>query len=364
MKKFSFLLFFLLLQASLLWQAETAFAAEEPAPEVTPEEVTLEEVADGVWAALQPREKRFNDSNSVVIVTERDLLVVDSQSDDDHTRGVIAAVRKLSDLPVRFLINTHWHSDHTQGNYLWREAFPGIEIIAAKTVQYDIPDRAAPYLKEQIERWETAITAARERFAKGVNREGAPLTDEEKAAFPGELAAAEAKVASMRAVRWELPSLGVEGELVFERKSGTIRLHSHRAHTSGDLTIWLPLQKVLITGDLLDELPFAGHGFLTSWVATLDRLATMEFEHIIPGHGGVLPRGYLQQVRTLLTRAQEHAAKAVESGQSLEEFQASTDFDDLRELFVGDKTAARNFDGFLPDLLERAWREANGELLE
>jgi cyclase len=88
-------------------------------------------VADGIYAALRKEPPGFAvESNSVFIVCEEDVIVVDAQSNYASTREVLAALRGVTNKPVRYVINTHWHDDHIVGNRVYAEAFPGLEFIA------------------------------------------------------------------------------------------------------------------------------------------------------------------------------------------------------------------------------------------
>jgi len=87
----------------------------------------IREVAAGVYAALQPAAGRFNESNSAILVNDRDVVVVDSQSRPALVRELIAEIRKLTDKPVRYVVNTHFHFDHTHGNQVFG---PEVEILA------------------------------------------------------------------------------------------------------------------------------------------------------------------------------------------------------------------------------------------
>lgn len=115
-------------------------------------QMEIKQVAPGVYAALQPFANRFNDSNSTIIIGEDSVIVVDSQTTLTATRGVIEQIRKLTDKPVRYVINTHWHGDHVQGNQEYRAAFPGVQFIAQANTREDMSQRASAELKDQVEK--------------------------------------------------------------------------------------------------------------------------------------------------------------------------------------------------------------------
>jgi glyoxylase-like metal-dependent hydrolase (beta-lactamase superfamily II) len=128
--------------------------------------------------------------------------------------------------------------------------------------------------------------------------------------------------------------------------------------------VWIPDVGVLATGDLLDDLPFGGHGYPGSWVAALRGLEELPVEVIVPGHGAVRHGGeHLALVRAMFESIVEQVAVAVAAGTALEEAQARIDLDGFRRALVGDDAvAARAWEAFIPATVERAWLEARGEL--
>ena len=111
----------------------------------------LQAVAPGVYVALQPAANRFNDSNATVIVTTDSVIVIDTQTTLTSTRAVLEQIRKLTDKPVRYVINTHWHGDHVYGNQIYRDAFPSVQFIAQTNTREDMSTRAAKELKDNVE---------------------------------------------------------------------------------------------------------------------------------------------------------------------------------------------------------------------
>ena len=102
-----------------------------------------------------------------------------------------------------------------------------------------------------------------------------------------------------------------------------IQLHVlGRGHTDGDLYIYLPKEKVVATGDaLIDWMPFFNDGYPEEWVQTLNALEKLDFTHIIPGHGEVLPKAHLTFFRGYLTDLITAVKTASGGGATLEEMQ-------------------------------------------
>jgi glyoxylase-like metal-dependent hydrolase (beta-lactamase superfamily II) len=192
-------------------------------------------VADGIYAAIAKPPFR-GQCNSAIILLDDGVLVVDTQSSPAQASPVIAQIRALTDKPVRYVVNTHFHWDHWQGNPAYREAWPhGLEIISLEATR--------EYLEMQSKTAPEALPTL--TFARRLILHG-------------------------RARRVELLWLG-------------------RGHTDADLVVYLPQDKILVTGDLLHNwTPYMNDSYPWEWIGTLDRLLKLDFDTVIPGHGDVL----------------------------------------------------------------------------
>ena len=199
-----------------------------------------------------------------------------------------------------------------------------------------------------------------------VDREGDPLSEEDREVLAGQIEAAEATVAAKRSIPrpFAVPDRAYEEELVLGSGAGEVRVRHFAAHTRGDSVVHLPATGVLVTGDLLDDLPFGGHGYPASWVAALESLAELEIGAIVPGHGSVRRGGdHLKLVTDMFRSLVAQVGAAVADGLDLEATQARVDLGTYRQRLAGDDPiAGRAWDNFIPPTVERAWLEARGEL--
>lgn len=346
----------------LLWLCLVGLAGPLAAVEI---KADLTEIVPGVWAALQPEAQRYNDSNAVVVETEREVLVVDTQADPLFVRALAAEIRRRTPKPVRFVAYTHWHPDHTGTGALYRELFPGpIDFIAHRSLAEDVPKRAAPQALELLENLKGAVEQGERRLAgKGAE---APATEEERKSLEARLERHRERLRQLTGLAPVAPTLTFEDELTLHRDGRTLRFLHAPGHTRGDLVLFLPEAKVLVGGDLVDDLPFGGHGSPAAWLATLRRLADLDFEVMVPGHGP-LHRGK-EHLRTLIRLVETIRAQvgvAVAAGKNLESTRATVDLSELRDTLAGSDEDRRNlFDELMAETIERAWREARGEGME
>src|SRR5258708_4807815 len=107
--------------------AVTAGRAE---PKFVNEQYDLIKIADGVYSFIAPEsDSVVVQSNCTVVIGDDAVLVVDSGQFPSLAERMVADIKKLTSVPVRYLINTHWHLDHVWGNAVFRDAYPGLAII-------------------------------------------------------------------------------------------------------------------------------------------------------------------------------------------------------------------------------------------
>lgn len=321
-------------------------------------EMSVERLAPGVYALLQPHDERFDDSNSLVVVGAREVLVVDAQAHPERVRAVIASIRGLSDAPVTTVINTHWHGDHIQGNAVYQQQFgPEVTFLGHETLVADVPQRAATALRERLERYRAAIPDAEAALALGRDRAGAPLDAEGRRQQRAAIDRAQRWVERNRDARFVAPTRTYTCESDLQVDDKTVQLRHCNAHTRGDTVVWLPNERIVATGDVLDDLPYVGHGDPRGWLDCLDAIAALDAELYVPGHGPVL-RGpqKLHAVRAYLSSLLQHAQSARAAGLPLAAAVASFDGSAHRDALAGDDAAAqRFFDATLEEALARAW---------
>jgi glyoxylase-like metal-dependent hydrolase (beta-lactamase superfamily II) len=251
--------------------------------------IEIGELRSGVWAALQPEGNRFNDCNSLIVAADDYVIVVDAQESASDVKQIIDFVRRDVGKPVRYLVNTHWHGDHTQGNTLYKEAFGDeLIIVGHETQAVDIPERAATSHAERVAAYREQLPAAREQLVTGVKLDGSRFTGEELAAQTARVERAEAWLVVNEDVVFTGPTLAISEALNVDAGNASFAVLPQRGHTRGDLLVWFPRMRVLAAGDLVDVMPYSGHGYPLEWLAALELIDELDFSVIVPGHGSTL----------------------------------------------------------------------------
>lgn len=327
----------------------------------------IEKLADGVYGLLwkDPVQSPV-EGNSLFIINDRDVVVVDAGYLPSTTRRMVAALRKLTPKPVRYVVNTHWHDDHHNGNQVYREVWPAVEFIAQRDARedmylgtYNVRAQDAANFKEGAERF-------RRWAASGKDDEGEPL-EPRRLARVKELAGIYAAMSpEIAAIRTTPPDLTFDDHITLHRGARTIEIRwLGRGNTRGDIVVFLPQERIVATGDLLVQpIPFAYGSYYEDWVHTLSRLDSLPADVIFPGHGGVQrDRDYLRQVQGLLQALVDQVKSQVAAGATLEETRARVTLPDWKERFAGTDPRRQEMfqNAFLSPAVERAWRQARGE---
>ena len=306
-------------------------------------------VADGVYAAIRKEPPGLTvNGNCVFIINDSDVVVVDTTLTPGSAREVLAALRKLTKKPVRYVINTHWHDDHIMGNQVFRDAFPGAEFIAhARTREY-LPTTGLSNRKLAMSEggYPGFIAALKGRLEKNVSVFGGPMNDEERTTYASDIRIAERYLAENPRVEIVLPTTTIEERLTIHRPGRTIDIrHFGRGHTSGDIVVHLPEEGILITGDLVVwPVPYVGspQSHIGDWSQTLDQLLGLNPKAIIPGHGPVLrDHSYVKIMSELFKSITRQVEAGVARGETLEQVQKGVKLDDFQSSFAGDSRMRR-----------------------
>jgi len=272
----------------------------------------VEKVADGVYAAVAAPAYKVN-CNTAIIETDGGLMVVDTHSKPSAARVIVERLRDLTPLPVRYVVNTHFHWDHWHGNEVYPEAYPQADILTNRLTREAMVRKGLKRIQDHVRQVPAEIAALRAEMAAA-----APAARADVAA---RLRLAESYLTEVQALRPALPTMVFEQTMTLYRRDREIQLlHLGRAHTEGDVFVYLPKEKVVITGDaLIGWTPYMGDGYPEDWVTTLDRLAQLDFTQIIMGHGNVADREWLRTFRAYVHDMVEAVREEVASGATLDE---------------------------------------------
>ena len=288
--------------ATTLLMTATAFAQQgtstpPPPPDFSKVEIKTTDLGDGMYML------EGQGGNITVAVAKDGIIMVDSQYAPLHDK-IKAAISSISNQPIKYVINTHFHGDHVGGN----ESFSrdGAIVIAEVNVK--------------------------NRLASGTTN---GLTG----------------VKTPPATPAALPSKTYTGHFQIRLRGRVADLkHIENAHTDGVTYVWFKTANVLSTGDTFTQgrypnIDFANGGNIKGMIAATDaylKLANAK-TRIVPGHGPLADKAALAEYRTMLITARDRMAKLVKDGKTEDEVVAAKPFADLDARWAPTELAGRNF---------------------
>jgi cyclase len=321
-------------------------------------------LADGVYGIQHKNSSDGNvNGNSTVIIGDREVFVVDSCYSPSAAREDITQIRQWTNKPVGYLLNTHFHNDHNNGNKTYLDAFPSLAIIAQEETKKDM-DLIQP---GNIERSPKQLAAAIAAFSQGKDLRGQALSEEDKKQVQDLLPGLEQQLSDFKTMAYQSPTLTFTDSLDIDIGNREVQVkHLGRGNTPGDAVVYLPKEKILIAGDLLVyPIPYTFDGYPAEWIQTLQKMALLDAETIVPGHGPVLhDKTYLYLEADLFKSAVDQVrARIRQIGHpgfhSVDEVKGSVDLTPFRTRFAGDdKDLQAEFDDMTVHLVKLVFNEA------
>ena len=243
---------------------------------------TFTELAEGVYCLTAE-----GDPNSGVIVGDDGVMVIDARATPAMAEDLMRHIRSVTDKPVTHVLLTHYHAVRVLG----ASGYHADNIIASDATYDLIRERGAQDMASEIQRFP--------RLFKAVDT------------IPG--------------LTW--PTMVFHDRLVMWMGKREVHIvHAGRGHTKGDTVVWLPKEKVMFSGDLVEygATPYCGDAYFTDWPSTLDRLGTFGAEKMVPGRGEALRtpeevKAGLSQTRAFLTDLTAVVREGVEAGHALKQ---------------------------------------------
>jgi len=220
-------------------------------------QVTFSQLSDHAWAYTAE-----GDPNTGIIIGDDAVLVADTQATPTMAADVIRRIREITDKPIRYVVLTHYHAVRVLG----AAAYGAQQILASEDTRDLIVERGEADKASEIGRFP--------RLFRDVESVPAGLT-------------------------W--PTMTFRGRMSVWLGGLEVQLlQLGRGHTKGDTVVWLPQERTLFSGDLVefDATPYAGDAYFQDWPATLERIAALEPRALVPGRGAALV-GAEQVVRGL-----------------------------------------------------------------
>jgi glyoxylase-like metal-dependent hydrolase (beta-lactamase superfamily II) len=288
--------------------------------DLAPKNISFTQLAANAYAYTAE-----GDPNTGVVIGDDCVMVLDAQATPVMARDVIAKIRTVTDKPIKHVVLTHYHAVRVLG----ASGYGAANIIASKDTYDLIVERGQQDYQSEFERFPRLFQA----------------------------------VDSIPGLTW--PNIVFSGELTIWLGSVEVRLlQVGRGHTKGDTIAWMPKERVLFSGDLVEygATPYTGDAYLADWPATLDRIAALNPRALVPGRGNALTdptqvADALNGTRRFITQMYASVRDARAAGKSLKQAYDMT-YAKLKPEF-GQWVI---FDHCLPFDVSRAFDEAGGTI--
>jgi cyclase len=286
----------------------------------------IQKIANGVYAAIANPAAVLN-CNAAIFENSDDLLVVDTHSKPSAVTALVAQLRReVTQKPVRYIVNSHFHWDHSQGTSAYRKMNPHAHVVASEATRRLLSENGARRLKQSLEQMRARLNECDQQRARSKDQGEVRRLTEEAAGIRNYMA-------EMSSYAPELPDLTFDRELVLHDNAHDLHLAFRgRAHTEGDVVVFCPQKKVVATGDMIHSLlPFIADGFPREWPKTMQSVAELSFDHVIGGHGPVQHgKAHLHGMAAYIEEITSAVAR--EKDKSLTQLQSSITSSTLRSL--------------------------------
>lgn len=325
------------LTLAILWGASVLIAGENP--------LKVSTVQDDLYLITGMQW----DVNVIFLVTGEGVMVVDAGNDPEEGRWVVEKIKEKTRKPIKYVVLTHYHFDHTLGLL----GFPkDVTIIAHVNCRKNISQFGEAQFK-----WFTEtnlpgqIKTLGQKIEK-LKKENSPEVKKEEK----ELKKLEKQLEYLKKSKLIYPGITYDDKLTLTIGKEKIEIiYPGHAHTNGNSLIYIPSRKVMIMGDMLfyGYIPYidwqAGSN-TKHWIAWMEKLSQWDIEKVIPGHGEVTTKAAFEKKKTYLTDLRKSVKEAVDKGLSLEEMTKSIKMENYKQL---------KFYEFLGSNIEAVYQEMN-----
>ena len=334
------------------------------------EHFRIEKIKDHVYAFITPESTLdWVDGNSYAILTDDGVFVVDAHQSSLIAEANISEIKKLTDRPVTYLLNSHWHGDHNLENPVYKRHFPNVRIMSHSKTREILTRRCSEWVNaSKAGEYDTYLKYYQGLLDSTKDATGVTLSEQYRRRYEKIVEILKRYGPCAAQDECLLPDLTFDDDVTLFMGGREIEIrHDGRANTPGDAFVWLPQDSILITGDILvHPIPYCFGSFYEEWVAVLDTMIALKPRIILPGHGEPMrDLTYLRNVRDALASMVDQAKRGYAQGiRNVDSLKAFIDMSKHRAILAGDDFD-RNwaFDNFMVGpSIGRLLRQMNNEL--
>jgi glyoxylase-like metal-dependent hydrolase (beta-lactamase superfamily II) len=309
----------------------------------------------------------WSHGNGVAIIGPDGVFFIDTYIQFNYAEEAIRRLRQVTKLPVRYVLNTHWHNDHVTGNGVFKREFPNAQIIAHDSTRAPLEQIVKPSVDSERVLIPQAITYLENEVKSGTTgRRRIPIVGTMTPFWAQLLQNARDYQKEFHPARFANADITFSDSLTMRWGAQTLRLihMAERGHSAGDVVVWIPENRTLITGDLVvGPTPYATYYNIPGMIKAIHALIAMNPAVIIPGHGVVQhDLSYIQLVERAFTEYRKASEAAIAAKVPEARALDSIALPDIDRAFVGDdplrKWAYETF--FVRNLIHNTYKPTPG----
>lgn len=279
----------------------------------------FEKVAEGVYYATSAGIMNVG-ANSPIFVNDDEVLMVESSITPAAARAMVADIKAVTNKPIRYVVDSHYHYDHAHGNQVF--------ISSATVIGHE---NTYKRLQTNVLEQYTFLTSVQPVPARvdGLKQRLAQEKDpEQRSAIERQIKSSLDYLEQVKETKVTPPNLTLDRRMTLYRGSREIQIiYLGRGHTDTDVVVYLPKERMIATGDLMESvISYMGDSYPDEWIGTLDRLRALDFDTVLPGHGVVFKgkerivafQAYLRDLITQVNTLRKQGLSAEDAAQKVD----------------------------------------------
>jgi cyclase len=304
------------------------------------ETIDLSKIAEGVYAQyVNPDGNAV--SNSGVVVLEHGVLVFDTHFTPEAGQALLAGIKTLTSKPVRYVVNSHFHPDHTHGN----QALINAQLIASLNarrdiLQVDLPslNRTAGFARSQLDKMRKEME--QEQDAAKIQNLRTQINSRED------------YLETISRLKIIAPDIALEDRLILhDGKQEVQLLFLGVGHTDGDVVLFIPSLKAAFLGDLFfnNAIPNVQDANILEWMKTLEETLKLDADKFVPGHGPLGSKNDVKKFLSYLEELKKSVEEAIARGSTLDQT--------IQDIQIPPKYSSYQFKNFFPANVQKMYLE-------
>ena len=277
--------------------------------------------------------------NGVAIIGNDGVFFIDTYIQTNYAEESIKKLKEITDLPVKYVLNTHWHNDHVMGNYAFKKAFPDCKFIGHDSTYIYMNRIIKTAIDNELQTFQGDVDQLTKELEERKTSGGFELTGNMIQFWQDMIVDEKEYVDTYKPNQFVNHDITFNDKMTFHWGSQTIELiyDNSNGHSPGDVVVWIPEKKIVLTGDIIvGPTPYATYYNIPGMIKAIQKIIDMNPAIIIPGHGVVLyDLSYPNLLKEAFTEYYNEAEKAIKNNTPVRDAMSSIKLNDIDMKFTG-----------------------------